>query len=336
MRKAPTFNALESARQLADQLTILACEVNFVERPADEPLFAQSYLLDGFDSSRAIQLLSNDKPSFYGHKEAVYAAFCGWVFAPLSDGFIFDLVTACVVRLLAEAEEIAEEIPDCALIEQDIFARYFIAGPQFIHQIYGAVCGMQTMNEAPSDNEIQLALLEDYAAMASVLQFMRYCHYWASNPKLNIKPSVRRAISAVKEEIENKNLWASEAAIYDVWSTMKNTIALHYAATTIILGDDVLWDQWSDGKFDYREHMEVVPLLLGRARYVCEHVLAKMHDPELYKINLEPLKDIEPIGFDVYPLDTHELRSATDPNVNKNRLVRRVNATKARLNRNRS
>ncbi|UHS63457.1 hypothetical protein HRR99_17935 [Agrobacterium vaccinii] len=342
MGKTPLFDFPEAAKHLAEKITDLACEMNFVERPDDEPLFAESYLLHGFDSSRAVQLLSDGAPSFYGHKDAVYAAFCGWIFSPPSvggddddnsDGFILDLVAASVMRLLGEAEEIASELPYGSPLNQDILARYFIAGPQFIEQIYNAICGVRLLNEIASEGDIKIAVSEDYRAESTVLQFIRYCHYWSSNPNLKIKPSVRRGINAVKQEVDPERFWASEAAIYDVWGKMKHTVALRYAASSIVMDHGVLLDEWYDGNFDYKEQSNLVPLLLGRARYVCDHVLAKMHDFEVYAVNVEPLKKVSPIEFDLFRLDKTELASANDKNVNKNRLLQKAKATRVKLNR---
>jgi len=332
MGKASVFKIPDIAKRLTEKLTDMACEANFVERPADEPLFAESYLLDDFDAFRAVQLLADDRPSFYGHKEAVYAAFCGWIIDSTSDGLIYDLVSDTVWRLLGEAEDLAGELPFGTMIEQDIFARYFIAGPQFIEHLYNGIGGIAGTS-ASSREEVYDAINSDHRAKVSVLQFMRYCHYWASTPNLNIKPSVRRGINAVKQEVDTDNFWASESSIYDVWSVMKHTIALSYAASTIVVADGVLSDQWDDGSFDYREQCGFIPLLLGRARYVCDHVLLKMHEPTLYKINAEPLREINPLEFDVFPFEPEELAAATDRDVNKKRLIQKAKATRARLNR---
>jgi hypothetical protein len=278
-----------------------------------------------------VRLLSESTPSFYGHKAATYAAFCGWMLDPNGDKLILDLVALTVARLMAEAEERASEIADTSPLEADMIARYFIAGPQFIEQIYYGIAGMSLLDDIATVEAIRAELAEDSRQQYTVLEMMRFCHYWASNPAPNMVPSVNRAVNAVGT-VKDSYL-SSKASIYEFWSGVRETIALNYAASSIIVGDEdvVLLDEILDGTVDYEKHKEFLGELFGRARFVCDHILKKMPDQNLFETNVAPLDSVEAIPFAHFPLTDKELEVAQDEDLLKKSALTRLKSLKKSL-----
>jgi hypothetical protein len=330
----------DSVREIANKFSNMACELNMVERPDDEPFFAESYLSEKFDAARAVRLLSDPAPSFYGHKATVYAALCGWMLDPAGEQIILDMVVQTVARLLAEAEKEAAEITGISPIEADMIARYFIAGPQFIEQIYHGIAGMALLDDIASMEANAAEFAEGDRQQYTVLEMMRYCHYWASNPSPNIVPSVNRAVNVMKKLNESKAAedsgFSSKASIYEHWGGIRETIALNYAANSIIVGDDedgyiVLLNEIRGGTAEYEKHKKFLGELFGRARFVCDHILKKMPDQSLFEANIAPLREVDAIPFSHGQFKNNELEIAQDERLLKKSALTRLESLKESL-----
>lgn len=274
-----------------------------IARPDGEKVFGEMCVLK-FDAPAVIRLLLDPSPSFYGHKEATFAAFLSWVLAPDDETLRLEFIALAIKRLLAKAEEKAAELELSSPLHLDLAARYVIAGPQFIEQIYCSTSGMSLMAEHGSPAVTDIAFDLDRSPINTINKMMVYCHHIADDPG-NGQPSVNRTIEVVGRIPEHGI--SSRSAIYAEWAKCKDNIALIYAASSIKRGSGSLLDDLLTGDAEYAKYTSYLPEWIGRARYVCEHILVQMPDDQLYQINVKPLRQVDSLPFSPRTFTASEL-----------------------------
>lgn len=278
---------MASIEAMADKLYLQP----LVPRPEGEKPYAEMCVLR-FDAGAVIQVLLDPDPSFYGHKEATFAAFLSWVLAPDEEGFRDEFIALAVKRLLAKAEDRAAKLELSSPLHTDLTARYLIAGPQFIDEIYSCTSPLLPEYGSPLVTEKIFDL--DRGPIYTLNKMMAFCHHIADDPNKG-KPSVNRAIEMVGNIREHGI--SSRSAIYTQWAKCKDNIALIYAASSIRRGKGWLIDDLVAGEIDYSKYIKHFPEWIGRARYVCEHILRQMPDDQLYARNVKPLGQVAAVGF---------------------------------------
>jgi hypothetical protein len=283
-------------------------EQKLVERPDGERPFHEVSLLDKFRPKDAVALLLDSYPSFFGHKEAVFAGFAGWVIAPSQPLIRFELIGLCIKELLAKAETIAlQEFGKSSVLVRDLIARHVIAGPQFIEQVYAAFGGMDMLSDFGSRNTADHLFEEERKSFYTIKKMMASCHYVASSTPADgpIQPSLNKAVAIVRTFIDPKII--SRASIYAKWAECKETIAWICAAESIDLATGTLLDALLDANATFANHGKLFERWARRAKFFCEHVLQRMPDRELYDANIYPLRKVEAEQFSLESLTPSDL-----------------------------
>jgi hypothetical protein len=306
MSPAPKPTVPPEVMKLFDQFASQIEEYGSIERPADEPSFGMANLLETYDAGAAVKLLMNGAPSYYGHKEATFFAFCGWAVAPFDPDVRFDLIGIAIKQLVAEAEDKAARLDIDSNTAADMIARYYFAGSQFIFNIYTAFQGAGGFLAFGSG-----ALLEDETYTRkkdymTIVKLMACCHY-VSAKRVNSKrdPSVNFAMRFLEKNSDDS--LKSSTATYAMWGQVKENIAFIYAASSIkVSPSKTLLDVVLSGDLKFSRDHRFFRTWMRRTRFVCDSVLRLMSD-ELQSSNSKFLGGLEAESF-VFDLTADEVK----------------------------
>ncbi|MGR9061305.1 hypothetical protein ACU8NH_36600 (plasmid) [Rhizobium leguminosarum] len=287
-----------------------------VERPDGEGLLAEMFAEGGeFDPGKAATLLLDTQPSYYGHKEAMFAAFSTWVIAPGDEQMQLEFVASSIKASLRKAEQLAQEFDEnLSPVEADLVARYLIAGPQFIENLYYPFTGMDLLSDYGAPETIETVVEGRERRIYTLVRMMDLCHYWSSVDFEDsvLGPSVNRAIDVVERFPDPDTV--TRSGIYDAWAELKSNIALIYAADSLELdGDESLLSSLMEGTVDFDRHYQLFHSWMRRARYICDTILSKMPDRVLYTSNVSVLLDVEGEPFphaDFSDAELNEMKNA--------------------------
>ncbi len=267
-----------------------------VERPDGEGLLAEMFGEGGeFEPRKAATLLLDARPSYYGHKEAMFAAFSTWVIAPGDEPMQLEFVVHSIKASLRKAEQLAQDFDEnLSPVEADLFARYVIAGPKFIENLYYPFTGMDLLSDHGAPETIETVAEGRDRRIYTLMRMMDLCHYWScvdhDDPMFG--PSVNRAINVVERFPDPDTV--TRSGIYDAWAELKSNIALLYAADSLELdGNESLLSSLMKGTVDFDRHYQLFHSWMRRARYVCDTILSKMPERTLYTSNVSVLLDVE-------------------------------------------
>ena len=100
-----------------------------------------------------------------------------------------------------------------------------------------------------------------------------------------LPPSLNRAVlvfAGLKERGPDfSERYVSRSLLHERWTRAKATLALLYAASSINVGPQTLYEIIVDQKFSYDGHKKILNRWMRRARYVSEHIFSRAADPEL-------------------------------------------------------
>ncbi|MBY3565718.1 hypothetical protein [Rhizobium laguerreae] len=281
---------------------------NLVERPDSELSFQEVSLHDRYRPRDAVALLLDPSPSFFGHKETMFAGFASWVILPNHPAMRLELIGLCIKQLLAKAEAIAlEDFGENSVLMHDLIARYVIAGPQFIEEIYAPFGGMEVLSDFGSRTAADHLFDDERKSFYTIKKMMASCHYVASSTPADgvVQPSVNKAVATVRTFIDPKIM--SRASIYAKWAECKDTIAWICAAESIELEIGTLLDTLLQANATFEEHGKLFDRWARRAKFFCEHVLRRMPDRELYDANIRPLRKVDAERFSLDLLTPSEV-----------------------------
>ncbi|OWV72181.1 hypothetical protein ATY77_11715 [Rhizobium sp. R634] len=294
-RALERIDLIEKARLFSEDLYAQ----NQIERPNGESPFYKVSLGDKYRPKDAVTLLLDTSPSFFGHKEVMFASFTSWVILPNDPNVRLELIGLCIKRLLAKAEAIAsEDFSENSILMRDLIARHLIAGPQFIEQIYVPFGGgMELLSDFGSRTIADHLFDDERKSFYTILKMMASCLYVASctSEDGSVQPTVNKAVATVRTFIDPKIM--SRASIYAKWAECKDTIAWICAAESIELEIGTLLDKLLQANATFEEHGKLFEKWARRAKFFCEHVLRRMPDSELYEANIRPLRKVEPERF---------------------------------------
>lgn len=285
-----------------------------VPRPRGEKPFYDVGLADDFRVKDAVKLLIDTSPSFYGHKEVMYAAFVSWVVAPSNASVRLELIGLRIKEMLAKAELVAlRDFGNCSPVMCDLVARYVVAGPQFIEQIYVPFGGMENLSDLGTRAIADHVFDDQRRSFYTIIKMMAVCEHVAANTPLTGKvyPSVNKAVAAVRAFIDPKIL--SRASIYAKWAECRDSVAWIYAAASIRLDGGTLLDALTRANATYESHGSYFGRWARRTKYFCDHVLKRMPDADLYSRNVSPIRALDGEQFPQFALTTSDLESLKKP-----------------------
>lgn len=256
-------------------------------KPENQPSFSFLALDGTFQAAEILRILTSAEPNYPGLKEVLAAGLAGWVLFPHEEEFRINFMTHAVIEHLNHAEHHAGMGEEDLTLESDLIARYIFTDLDFLTEVYDQFGGYAAFTRS-SNTEILSIVIEDrMKAIWTSARAIGYLHYGAdhfNDQERNFAPSLNRAVKvfAALKDPRSSNPYVSRSMLHKRWTGNKETLALVYAAASIELDEGVLLDDMRVGAFSYREHREILELWLGRARYVAEHVFAKLPDEDLY------------------------------------------------------
>lgn len=291
----------------------LVARYNPSSKPKDQPTFSFLALDGDFQAAEVLRILTSKEQNYAGLKEVLASGLAGWVLFPHEDEFRINFMTHAVLEHLNQSELHAGMGEEALTLESDLISRYIFTDVDFLTEIYDQFGGYGAFTRS-SNAEILSILIDDrIKAIRTSARAVAYLHYGANHyidRERHFAPSLNRAVKvfAALKDPRGPNQYVSRSMLHKRWSNNKETLALVYAATTIALDDGVLIDHIHAGAFTYREHSDVLELWLGRARYVAEHVFAKLPDEDLLAKTRSVLGDGPTIPFEPPEMTADEKR----------------------------
>ncbi|UWU20921.1 hypothetical protein N2601_16910 [Rhizobium sp. CB3060] len=275
-----------------------------VERPEKEKSFAKMALGANFDARSSIDVLLDERPTYFGHREMLYAGLVAWVLNPKEESLRWLCLGTAASRCISEAEQalpLGEEDTEIT----DFVVRHFILGPQFLQEIYYPLNGAQSLMDA-SSFDLDSVLINSADAIWTVVRATGWFHFVSANFRGNeeyFKPSVNKAVEMIEDHDLVKLPYARKivgrSAFFDAWTNRRVTIALLYSASTIPVADGTFLHEILKADFNFSLGNGYLRQWLARARYVCDFVLSEMAEPTIAQENLKALRSIKPESFEV-------------------------------------
>lgn len=274
----------------------------------------QIALGDKFDTRSAIQILFDASPSYFAHRDLLYAGLLAWVLNPSEVGLRQLSIGAAASRCMAEAESTVFNYSD-DLILSDFIIRGYILGPQFIEEIYYPLGGAQGLMDA-SKFYLDTVLVDSEPAIWTLVRVLRWFHFVCANfsgREEFFKPSVNKAVEIIEDHelgaMRDGRKVVGRSAFIEAWANRRSSIAFIYAASTIEIGEKTLLDEILRAEFKLEVGREYLRQWVGRARYVSDFILSKMPDPSAAKENSYALRSVTAESFDVPSLTTAEVKA---------------------------
>ncbi|WLS04150.1 hypothetical protein [Shinella oryzae] len=268
-----------------------------------------------FRAELVFKIILSDEKYYPGYKEVLTAALAGWVISPPSVHARESLMIHAAVAFMEKAGELVGN-QDLLTLQKDLAARYVIIGPQFLTEIYDCLGGSQAFADAPSFDELWNAFDSIEKQMITVARAIAYLHHAVdkfSRPGIQLYPSLNKAVAILnelkkrvgKDKFQQK--YVSRSTLHYRWSNTKETLALIYAASTIKVNRKTLLGLILDGFLSYDDHRAHIHLWAGRAKYVSEHIFARMDDLTIQRKTDRLLGKVSPVKFKPPKLDPIEV-----------------------------
>ena len=201
-------------------------------------------------------------------------------------------------------------------VRKDIATRYLFVGPEFLVEVYDCLGGHQAFADAPSLDELWKQFDRFEKPIATAVRAIAYLHHAVDRfgrPGFQFVPSLNKAVSVFDELKDRKrgypfkDKYVSRSLLHQRWSQNKQTLALMYAASSIQINRKTLLRLILDGFFSYEDHNRYFQTWIGRARYVADHIFARMGDVELEQKTRNLLGDGPVVAFKPSKLDETEV-----------------------------
>ncbi|MGO8397929.1 hypothetical protein ACC783_06120 [Rhizobium ruizarguesonis] len=275
-------------------------------RKPNEKTFSDLALGKTFHAREALAIISSSDPAYPGLKAVLSAGVVGWALFPKEREMRAVLMTQAVLQHMDDAEQSVGLLDQPLTVARDIVARYALTGIDFLIEIYDQLGGYQAFGRTAS-LDIMAELFEPHAkTIDTTNRALAYLHHGADryrDPEYDFAPSLNRAVTIFTElkiargpNAYSKD-YVSRSLLHRRWSQTKPTLALIYSASTIKVNRRTLLQVMLQGDYRYVSHVKYLDEWLGRARYVSEHIFAKMDQPELHNTTSKLLASVEPRRF---------------------------------------
>lgn len=269
-----------------------------------------------FRADVVLKILLNEEKYYPGYKEVLAAAFGGWLIAPHHLKLRESLMMHAAVEYMEKAVALSGN-DDLLAIKNDIAARYLFIGPEFLIEIFDCLGGYRAFADMPSYDVLWDELDHVEKIIITASRAIAYLHHAIdrfAKPGFQFVPSLNKAVSVFDELKRNgsypfKQKYVSRSLLHQRWSQNKQTLALLYAASSIQINRKSLLRLLLDGFFSYEDHGRYLHAWIGRARYVSDHIFAKMGDVELERKTRRLLGDGPVVTFKPPKLDEPEVAS---------------------------
>jgi len=237
-----------------------------------------------FRAGMVAQILLGNEHYYPGYREVLTGAFAGWLLAPKSREIREALMTRSALDYMDGANRRVGSDGELTL-EKDVAARYLFTSPEFLIEVYDCLGGYDAFANIPSLDELWDRFDRAEKTISTAVRAVVYLHHAVDGigrPGFQFEPSLNKAFLVFKELKKPssgymfKEKYVSRSLLHARWSSSKETLALLYAASTIKVNRKTLLQIIVDGFLTYQDHRKFFDKWFARARYVCDHIFARM------------------------------------------------------------
>lgn len=248
------------------------------------PLGEYEFLRIAWEEVRPVALataLMDPRRSYRGHREVLLAAFVAWVFAPNNRPFQRNSARLAIGRVMSSFDKPGSADP----IMASFLARTY-HGLNFLERVYLPTGGMSGLLKAPSGANLLRRRKAIEIEVKPLFNLTHQLHHivpeWRSGACS--RPSMRKLAGTVGK---------SKTVVNPIWVKYRESIALRYAATSLVANGRSLWDRvisgTAPGTIDPLQMAEWV----GRARWYASEILMQLADDQFGRENLTSLPQVE-------------------------------------------
>jgi len=181
--------------------------------------------------------------------------------------------------------------------------------------IYNSFGGYHAFMSSWSTDISSMIIEPHEKAINTTVRALAYLHFGTdnlNNPEYGLSPSLNRATEMLKNLKEErglklyKNKFVTRTVLHKRWTETGQTLCLIYAASSIKVNKKSLLQIMYSGDFSFFVHGRYLKKWIERARFVCDHIFARMDNKKLYQVSSELLTGIKPSAFSVEILEEDE------------------------------
>lgn len=262
-----------------------------------------------FNLGQVCSILRHENPSFLGHRDALAAAFCGWMLDPAEWVPRRRLIALSIGTTLARAEQAATKRSAGGGSTNHRYPRQTRLPPAFFDELYYPIGGLRTLvrTPAPYSTYYELTTQRDRLYDTMAITAIDHCHYCSTTAdvKLNDLSIERSCEIHVLVELALSGSLAPDVANLKTHylSKFERSIPFLYAASTIRLSEkQTLLRAIAAAKWGAILRPGILPELLGRAVFYAQSIYAsngKAKNRAIFaKDILNALPGVEPRTFD--------------------------------------
>lgn len=281
---------------------------------APDALPLTDYALGNFNPKLVIERLLDPTPSYFAHKEILFAGLCAWTVGPKHTFLIEEaMVLAGASRLAVVERKHQEQLPQAPILA-DIVTRIGGPGIDFYQDFYYPAGGLQRIIKARSPRLMQRSLQAAAREIGFAVEMMRVCHDHALRLQDRRRYRTASFVSGGQAVSELLTLGKTKGGIVNTLlgqSLPKRTVdglnskkksdkfsrsaAMIYAAYSIPCEGDTLLSLLCRGEATYKKYGHLLDEWVGRAAFVAKCVISPMYVREGMAEQTEYLSAITPI-----------------------------------------
>ncbi|MCJ2127570.1 hypothetical protein [Methylobacterium sp. E-045] len=264
---------------------------------ASDALPLTAYAFGKFNPKLVLERLLDPRPSYFAHKDILFAGLCAWTVAPKHQFLIEEaMVLAGAARLAAVEKEIQGQLPEAPMLA-DIITRVSKPGIDFYQDFYYPVGGLQCIIKTRSPKLMQRSLQAASREIGFAVEMMRVCHYHAIHLQdrkryrlasyasggqalsdlLVTEKSIGGVVNPLLAVILKKNRTVDALNCKKKSDRFKWSAAMIYAAHSIKYDGDTLLSLICSGAANFAEDGHLLAEWVGRAAYVASKVIELMY-----------------------------------------------------------
>lgn len=276
-----------------------------------------TYALGSFKPKLVLERLLDPRPSYFAHKDILFAGLCAWTVGPKHPLLIDEaIVLAGASQLAAIERRHQQQLPQAPMLA-DIVTRVGGPGIDFYQDFYYPAGGLQRIIKARSPKLMQRSLQAASREIGFAIEMMRVCHDHAMRLKDRTRYRVASFISGGQAVSELLTLNKTKGGIVNTLlcaNPPKRTVdglnskkkadkfspsaAMIYAAYSLRYEGDTLLSLLCRGETTYKKHGHLLDEWAGRASFVAKSVISPMYVREGMSEQIEYLSSIQPIKID--------------------------------------
>lgn len=245
------------------------------------------YAWERFDVAHVLRLLLSLERGFLGQKQILFAALGAWIVAPQDNKLRQTAIIRAVRQKLVRIETIGVAKAGTGSVIAAVRERLTKSDIALFHdEVYFPIGGLKTLTGAHSRADFLAFFRNSTQKVETALEIAEVYHFHSLNlsARDRYRPASLNAAAPLVIELNAKIKREGGSAIDNIkkqWRTNRSSIALAYAAASMRFStassySDLLHVIQSGDKA-LKSPSDVLPKLIGRARFIEETVLSKTY-----------------------------------------------------------